>query len=203
MTGWDINPRALGIVPKEAKVAALKGFHWVTDAHYMCVPKGVSDEKLAVLLDLMNFLLEPEQQAYTYDEGYFYPGPAVKDVPLVDGAGGEPGRASRSSAGPNTTKLIADNPLELPLDAREDGRRVPQLGRADRRAEDEVMRRRKSAHRAHAGLRRMTGRRFRGRRASHASSTVAMNRDSANCASTACRGISTIRAARASLRCKT
>ena len=81
-TGWDINPRVLGTVPKEAKVATLKGFHWVTDAHYMVVPKGVSDEHLAVVLDLMAYLLTPEAQAYTYDEGYFYPGPAVKDVPL-------------------------------------------------------------------------------------------------------------------------
>ena len=40
MTGWDINPRALGIVPKEAKVATMKGFHFIADAHYMCVPKG-------------------------------------------------------------------------------------------------------------------------------------------------------------------
>jgi len=69
-TGWDINPRVLGIVPKEAKVVALKGFHWVSDAHYMCVPKGVSDDKLAVLLDLMTWLLQPAQQAYTYDQGY-------------------------------------------------------------------------------------------------------------------------------------
>ena len=30
----------------------------------------------------MAYLLTPEAQAYTYDEGYFYPGPAVKDVPL-------------------------------------------------------------------------------------------------------------------------
>ena len=30
----------------------------------------------------MKFLLEPTQQAMTYDKGYFYPGPAVKDVPL-------------------------------------------------------------------------------------------------------------------------
>ena len=58
----------------------------------MCVPKGIADDKLAVLLDLMNFLLQPEQQANTYDLGYFYPGPAVKDVPLDDGAAGEPGR---------------------------------------------------------------------------------------------------------------
>ena len=44
-TGWDINPRVLGIVPKEAKVGALKGFHWVADAHYMCVPKGVAERQ--------------------------------------------------------------------------------------------------------------------------------------------------------------
>jgi putative spermidine/putrescine transport system substrate-binding protein len=37
-TGWDINPRVLGIVPKEAKIIALAGMHWVADAHYMCVP---------------------------------------------------------------------------------------------------------------------------------------------------------------------
>ena len=70
-TGWDINPRVLGVVPKEAAVATLKGFHWVADAHYMCVPKGIADDKLAVLLDMMSFLLTPEQQAFTYDQGYF------------------------------------------------------------------------------------------------------------------------------------
>ena len=43
-TGWDINPRVLGTVPKEARVVALKGFHWVSDAHYMAVPKGVPDD---------------------------------------------------------------------------------------------------------------------------------------------------------------
>src|SRR6478752_9700489 len=40
-TGWDINPRVLGIVPKEAKVTTLKGFHWVVDAHYLSIPRGV------------------------------------------------------------------------------------------------------------------------------------------------------------------
>ena len=51
-TGWDINPRVLGTVPAEAKVSTIEGFHWVADAHYMIVPKGVSDDKLAVLLDV-------------------------------------------------------------------------------------------------------------------------------------------------------
>ncbi len=113
-TGWDINPRVLGVVPKEAKVAALKGFHWVADAHYMCIPKGLSNEKVAVLLDLMNFLLTKEQQAYTYDEGYFYPGPAVKDVTL-DMAPPESQAAIKEFGRPEYEKWIAENPIELPL----------------------------------------------------------------------------------------
>ena len=48
MTGWDINPRVLGIVPKDYKVAPFKGMTWVNDAHYMVIPKGVAPEKVAV-----------------------------------------------------------------------------------------------------------------------------------------------------------
>jgi putative spermidine/putrescine transport system substrate-binding protein len=114
-TGWDINPRVLGVVPKEAKVGALKGFHWVADAHYMCVPRGIPNDRLAVLLDLMNFLLTKEQQAYTYDEGYFYPGPAVKGVTL-DMAPPDSQKAIKEFGRPEYDKLIADNPLETPLD---------------------------------------------------------------------------------------
>lgn len=113
-TGWDINPRVLGIVPKEAAVVALEGFHWVSDAHYMVVPKGVSDEKMAVLLDLMNFLLQPAQQAFTYDEGYFYPGPAVAGVTL-DMAPAESQQAIQEFGRPEYEDLIANNPIELPL----------------------------------------------------------------------------------------
>jgi putative spermidine/putrescine transport system substrate-binding protein len=83
MTGWDINPRVLGIVPKDYKVVPFKGMTWVNDAHYMVVPKGVPPEKLAVVLDLMAYMLTPEAQAYEYDKGYFYPGPAVKNVPVT------------------------------------------------------------------------------------------------------------------------
>jgi putative spermidine/putrescine transport system substrate-binding protein len=114
-TGWDINPRVLGIVPKEAEVTALKGFHWVADAHYLCIPKGVDGEKLAVLLDLVSFLLQPAQQAFAYDEGYFYPGPAVKNVTL-DMAPPESQAAIKEFGRPQYDKLIADNPIETPLD---------------------------------------------------------------------------------------
>ena len=83
VTGWDINPRALGIVPENYKVLPFKGMTWVNDAHYIVIPKGVAPEKQAVVLDLMAFLLKPQQQAMTYDTGYFYPGPAVKNVPVT------------------------------------------------------------------------------------------------------------------------
>jgi putative spermidine/putrescine transport system substrate-binding protein len=82
MTGWDLNPRILGIVPKSYKVTPFKNMTWVNDAHYMVIPKGVSAAKMNVVLDLMAYLLKPEAQALTYDKGYFYPGPAVKGVPL-------------------------------------------------------------------------------------------------------------------------
>ena len=105
----------LGVVPKEARIQTLKGFHWVTDAQYMMIPKGVSDEKLAVLLDLIRHMLTPQQQAYTYDEGYFYPGPAVKDVPLSM-APESSQKAIREFGRPEYDKLIAENPMETPLE---------------------------------------------------------------------------------------
>lgn len=80
--GWDLNPRVLGIVPKEAKVFTLQGTHWLPDAHFMAIPKGVSPEKVAVGVRLMAFLLEPAQQVLTYDKGYLYPGPVIADAPL-------------------------------------------------------------------------------------------------------------------------
>ncbi len=114
-TGWDIHPRILGIVPKEAKIATLKGFHWGSDAHCMCIPKGLSSEKLAVLLDLMSFMLSPEQQAYSYDGGDFYPGPAVKGVTL-DMASPDTQAALKEFGRPEYEQLIASNPVETPLD---------------------------------------------------------------------------------------
>jgi putative spermidine/putrescine transport system substrate-binding protein len=116
ITGWDINPRALGTVPKAAMVGTLKGFHFVNDAHYMALPKGLAAERQAVLLDLMAFLLSKEAQAFTYDAGYFYPGPAVRDVP-VGMAPQESQDTLREFGRDFYDKLIADTPNETPLDA--------------------------------------------------------------------------------------
>ncbi|TCC65944.1 extracellular solute-binding protein [Kribbella pittospori] len=116
-TGWDINPRVLGAVPKEAAITPLKGFHWVTDAHYAVVPKGVSTDKQAAILQLLQFMLTPEQQAKAYDKGYFYPGPAIKGVDLSK-APQESQDAITEFGRPEYDKLIADNPNEVPLDAK-------------------------------------------------------------------------------------
>jgi len=116
VTGWDINPRALGIVPAEFKVAAFENMTWVNDAHYMVIPKGVPKEKLDVLYKLMNFMLEPAQQAMTYDDGYFYPGPAIKGVTEAQ-APGHSQDVLKKFGRPEYAKLLADHPHVLPLNA--------------------------------------------------------------------------------------
>jgi putative spermidine/putrescine transport system substrate-binding protein len=113
-TGWDINPRALGTVPADYKVGTLQGFTWVTDAHYAAVPKGVSADKQAALLALIQFMLTPEQQAKAYDTGYFYPGPAVQGV-TIDMAPPESQQVIRQFGRPEYDALIANNPKATPL----------------------------------------------------------------------------------------
>ena len=112
--GWDINPRALGIVPKEAEVFALEGTRWIPDTQFMCIPKGVPEDKIAVALALMSYMLKPEQQAVTYDKGYFYPGPAVKGVTLAM-APEESRNILKEFGRPAYDDLIAKLPTEAPL----------------------------------------------------------------------------------------
>ena len=129
-TGWDINPRALSIVPKTAEVTTLKGFRWVTDAHYLSVPAGLDVNRLPVILDLISFLLTKPSQAFMYDSGYLYPGPAAKDVPLS----AAPQRSQDVIAEfgrPEYAALIADTPYETPLDS-------PELVYAFRRWDEQI-----------------------------------------------------------------
>ncbi len=114
--GWDLNPRILGVVPKEAKVGTLQGFHWVTDAQYWCVPKGVAPSHLAVLLKMTKYMLSKPAQAMTYDKGYFYPGPAVKDVPLSMAPADEQKMIAEVTR-PFYASLFKDVPSEVPLPA--------------------------------------------------------------------------------------
>jgi putative spermidine/putrescine transport system substrate-binding protein len=117
VTGWDINPRVLGIVPEKYKVAAFKDMTWVNDTQYMIVPKGLAPERLAVVLDLMAFLLEPEQQAMTFDKGYFYPGPAVKGVTLAMAPKASQD-AIKQFGRPEYDEWLAKFPHQRPLEAK-------------------------------------------------------------------------------------
>ncbi|MDP9154018.1 MAG: extracellular solute-binding protein [Pseudomonadota bacterium] len=116
VTGWDINPRALGLVPAEFKVQAFDNMTWVNDAHYMVIPNGVPKEKLDVLYKMMNFMLEPAQQAMTFDDGYFYPGPAVKGV-TIESAPAKSQDVIKKYGRPEYAKLLADRPHVVPLSA--------------------------------------------------------------------------------------
>jgi len=112
--GWDINPRALGTVPKEVEVFMLEGTHWVPDTQFMCIPKGIAPERVAVLLRLMSFMLEPAQQAGTFDRGYFYPGPVTAGVTL-DAAPAESRQVIAEFGRLQYDRWITDVPAEVPL----------------------------------------------------------------------------------------
>jgi putative spermidine/putrescine transport system substrate-binding protein len=115
-TGWDINPRALGQVPAGDKVGYLKGMHWVTDAQYAVVPRGVSADVLSADLQLITWMLTPKQQAKAYDTGYFYPGPAVNGV-TVQLAPPKSQQVIQRFGRPEYDQWIADFPKETSLPA--------------------------------------------------------------------------------------
>lgn len=117
VTGWDINPRVIGTVPKDFKVNPLKDMVWINDAHYMVIPKGVAKEKVDVLIELMSYMLKPEQQAITYDKGYFYPGPAVQNVP-VSLAPAASQAALKEYGRPEYDEWIAKFAHQRPLDSK-------------------------------------------------------------------------------------
>jgi len=114
-TGWDVNPRALGVVPKDFKIQSFDGFHFVADAHYVAIPRGVPAGEQAVILELMKFMLTSKAQAYAYDKGYFYPGPAVKDVALSL-APAESQKVIKEFARPEYDRLFETIPVETQLD---------------------------------------------------------------------------------------
>lgn len=116
-TGWDINPRALNQVPKNFKVTSLDGFKWVSDAQYAAIPNGVSNDKMSAILQVLNYALSKKQQAKTFDDGYFYPGPAVKGV-TVDMAPAKSQQVIKEYGRPEYADLMKSNPVVTPIDAK-------------------------------------------------------------------------------------
>jgi putative spermidine/putrescine transport system substrate-binding protein len=115
-TGWYINPRALGTVPADMKVAKYQNQTWVSDAQYGVIPKGVSNDELIAAMRLLAFILTPRQQAVTYDMGYFYPGPAVKGVTLAQ-APASSRRAIAKYGEPQFDSWISGSPIKNSLPA--------------------------------------------------------------------------------------
>jgi putative spermidine/putrescine transport system substrate-binding protein len=80
--GWDMNQRILATIPANFKGSFFEKTTWVADSHFMVIPKGLDADRKKVTLALMAWLMQPKQQAMTYDSAYFYPGPALKNIPL-------------------------------------------------------------------------------------------------------------------------
>ncbi len=88
--GWDLGMRAQGVHPLSYKVAPFetirgKPAQWTVAGHYVMVPRGVTGDRLATVLKLINFMLRPNQQVKMYAaQNKSQPGPAVKGVTLAN-----------------------------------------------------------------------------------------------------------------------
>lgn len=80
--GWDVEPRADGRAPKSIGAAPFDDFTFVMDAQFGLIPRGLSADKTSAVLLLLNYMLKPEVNAIAFDNGYFYPGPAVDGATL-------------------------------------------------------------------------------------------------------------------------
>ena len=80
--GYETNQRVLGAMPATMKQNFFTNLQWVSDANFICIPKGLDEARKNLSVMLLAYLMTPEQQAYTYDDGFMYPGPAIKNVPL-------------------------------------------------------------------------------------------------------------------------
>ena len=72
---WDMKPRAEGVIPPDAKITVLDNTTFVIDGHYWGIPKGVPQNEVDVILDLMKFMRRPEQQVLTWKA---FIGPTIK-----------------------------------------------------------------------------------------------------------------------------
>jgi putative spermidine/putrescine transport system substrate-binding protein len=76
-----------GVWSAKDKVALFDNQQWVSDAHYMMVPKGASAQTLYVDLALMKFLLQPDQQRLQFDSGMLTAATSAVDSSAADAAG--------------------------------------------------------------------------------------------------------------------
>ncbi len=112
--GWHVQPRADKLIPESAKFTVLEGTNFILSGGSVAIPRGVSKDQLAVSLRLLGFMLEPAQQAMTFDHGYVYPGPAIKDI-TVDMAPPEMAELNKKYGVPDYEDYINKYPGADPL----------------------------------------------------------------------------------------
>jgi putative spermidine/putrescine transport system substrate-binding protein len=112
--GFETNQRVLETMPLNFKQGFYKNAVWVSDANFICIPKGLDEARLNTSLKLLAYLMTPEQQAYNYDGGFMYPGPAVKGVTL-DMAPKESQDALKAVLTPELLAAIDNIPYVAPL----------------------------------------------------------------------------------------
>jgi putative spermidine/putrescine transport system substrate-binding protein len=76
---WDMKPRAEGVIPPESKITVLDNTTFIIDGHYWGIPKGVPQNEVDVVLDLMKFMRRVDQQVLTYKA---FIGPSIKAATL-------------------------------------------------------------------------------------------------------------------------
>lgn len=76
---WDMKPRAEGVIPPDAKITILDNTTFIIDGHYWAIPKGVPQNEVEVILDMMKFMRRVDQQVLTYKA---FIGPTIKAATL-------------------------------------------------------------------------------------------------------------------------
>ncbi len=76
---WDMKPRAEGVIPPESKITILDNTTFIIDGHYWGIPKGVPQNEVEVILDMMKFMRRVDQQVLTYKA---FIGPSIKAATL-------------------------------------------------------------------------------------------------------------------------
>jgi putative spermidine/putrescine transport system substrate-binding protein len=82
---WDMKPRAEGVIPEDAEITVLDNTTFIIDGHYWAIPKGVPQNEVEIILDMMKFMRRVDQQVLTYKA---FIGPSIKAATL-DKAPGE------------------------------------------------------------------------------------------------------------------
>jgi len=115
--GWDMNQRILGTIPPDFQGGFFDKMTWLTDAQYMIIPKGLSDDQKKASIALIQWMLKPDMQAITFDNGYFYPGPAVKNV-TIDMAPADSKTKVKAAMRDQYDKQIKNTPTTTQLESK-------------------------------------------------------------------------------------